>query len=95
MFSKFDTNIQSEELAPVEPVQADWEEYHAWLEEQEAAEPELPPMDFDPHRDFYAEMDDEDPSEYPQEPWDDDYTDYDPVDMYAAEWENYALRDWD
>ena len=95
MFSKFDTNIQSEELAPVEPAQADWEEYHAWLEEQEAAEPELPPMDFDPHRDFYAEMDDEDPSEYPQEPWDDDYTDYDPVDMYAAEWENYALRDWD
>ena len=52
-------------------------------------------MDFDPHRDFYAEMEDEDPSEYPQEPWDDDYTDYDPVDMYAAEWENYALRDWD
>ncbi len=93
MFSKFDTDIQSEELAPVEPTQADWEEYHAWLEEQEAAEPELPPMDFDPHRDFYAEMDDEDPSEYPQEPWDDDYTDYDPVDMYAAEWENYALRD--
>ena len=95
MFSKFDTDIQSEELAPVEPTQADWEEYHAWLEEQEAAEPELPPMDFDPHRDFYAEMEDEDPSEYPQEPWDDDYSDYDPVDMYAAEWENYALRDWD
>ena len=95
MFSKFDTNIQSEELAPVEPAQADWEEYHAWLEEQEAAEPELPPMDFDPHRDFYAEMEDEDPNQYPQEPWDDDYSDYDPVDMYAAEWENYALRDWD
>ena len=94
MFSKFDTNIQSEELAPVEPTQADWEEYHAWLEEQEAAEPELEPMDFDPHRDFYAEMD-EDPNLYPQEPWDDDYSDYDPVDMYAAEWENYALRDWD
>ena len=52
-------------------------------------------MDFDPHRDFYAEMEDEDPTLYPQEPWDDDYTDYDPVDMYAAEWENYALRDWD
>ena len=95
MFSKFDTNIQSEELAPVEPAQADWEEYHAWLEEQEAAEPELEPSDFDPHRDFYAEMEDEDPSLYPQEPWDDDYSDYDPVDMYAAEWENYALRDWD
>jgi len=94
MFSKFDTNIQSEELAPVEPTQADWEEYHAWLEEQEAAEPELEPSGFDPHRDFYAEMD-EDPNLYPQEPWDDDYSDYDPVDMYAAEWENYALRDWD
>ena len=95
MFSKFDINIQSEELAPVEPTQADWEEYHAWLVEQEAAEPELEPMDFDPHRDFYAEMEDEDPTLYPQEPWDDDYSDYDPVDMYAAEWENYALRDWD
>ena len=95
MFSKFDTNIQSDELAPVEPTQADWEEYHAWLEEQEAAEPELEPSGFDPHRDFYAGMEDEDPSEYPQEPWDDDYTDYDPVDMYAAEWENYAMRDWD
>ena len=98
MFSKFDINIQSEELAPVEPTQADWEEYHAWLEEQEAAEPLPEPepelSDFDPHRDFYAEMD-EDPSLYPQEPWDDDYSDYDPVDMYAAEWENYALRDWD
>ena len=95
MFSKFDINIQSEELAPVEPTQADWEEYHAWLEEQEAAEPELELSSFDPHRDFYAGMEDEDPSEYPQEPWDDDYSDYDPVDMYAAEWENYALRDWD
>jgi len=95
MFSKFDTDIQSEELAPVEPTQADWEEYHAWLEEQEAAEPELEPSGFDPHRDFYAEMEDEDPSEYPQEPWDDDYTEYDPVDMYAAEWENYAVREWD
>ena len=95
MFSKFDTNIQSDELASHEPTQADREEYQAWLEEQEAAEPELPLMDFDPHRDFYAEMEDEDPSEYPQEPWDDDYSDYDPVDMYAAEWENYAIREWD
>ena len=95
MFSKFDVQLSSDEVTPVEPMQADWEEYHAWLEEQEAAEPELEPSGFDPHRDFYAEMEDEDPSEYPQEPWDDDYTDYDPVDMYAAEWENYALRDWD
>ena len=33
--------------------------------------------------------------EFPSEPWDDDYSGDDPVDMYAAEWENYALRDWD
>jgi len=95
MFSKFDVQLSSDEVTPVEPMQADWEEYHAWLEEQEAAEPELEPSGFDPHRDFYAEMEDEDPSEYPQEPWDDDYTEYDPVDMYAAEWENYAVREWD
>ena len=44
MFSKFDTQIQCEELTTYEPTQADWEEYHAWLEEQEAAEPE--PEDF-------------------------------------------------
>ena len=36
MFSKFDINIQSDELALDEPTQADWEEYDAWLEEQEA-----------------------------------------------------------
>ena len=99
MFSKFDDHIMSDELVSHEPTQADWEEYHAWLEEQEAAEPLPEPepelSDFDPHRDFYAGMEDEDPSEYPQEPWDDDYSDYDPVDMYAAEWENYAMRDWD
>ena len=57
MFSKFDANIQSDELASHEPTQADWQEYQEWLESQEAAEPELEPMDFDPHRDFYAEMD--------------------------------------
>ena len=61
MFSKFDTQIQCEEITSYEPTQADWEEYHAWLEEQEAAEPLPEPepelSDFDPHRDFYAEMD--------------------------------------
>ena len=40
MFSKFDTEIQCEEITSYEPTQADWEEYHAWLEEQEAAEME-------------------------------------------------------
>ena len=91
MFSKFDDHIQSDELSAADLYEAQAE----WEAEQEAAEPELPPMDFDPHRDFYAEMEDEDPNQYPQEPWDDDYSDYDPVDMYGAEWENYALRDWD
>ena len=61
MFSKFDTQIQCEELTTYEPTQADWEEYHKWLEEQEASEPLPEPepelSDFDPHRDFYAEMD--------------------------------------
>ena len=79
MFSKFDDHIQSDELASYEPTQADWEEYNAFLEEQEALD--------EPY--------DNDPNPYPQEPWEDDYTDYDPVDMYGAEWENYALRDWD
>ena len=54
--SKFDTQIHVEEIA-YEPTQADWQEYNEWLESQEAAEPELEPSDFDPHRDFYAEMD--------------------------------------
>ena len=79
MFSKFDDHIQSDELASYEPTQADLEEYNAFLEEQEALD--------EPY--------DADPNPYPQEPWEDDYTDYDPVDMYGAEWENYALRDWD
>ena len=46
MFSKFDTQIQCEELTTYQPTQADWEEYHAWLEEQEAAEPLPEPEDF-------------------------------------------------
>jgi len=53
MFSKFDTNPQSDELtaADLYNAQAEWE-----AEQYEAEEP-LPT--FDPHRDFYAEMDDE------------------------------------
>lgn len=88
MFSKFDTNIQSDELAYHEPTQADREEYQAWLEEQEAAEPELPLMDFDPHLDFYRDME-EAYDEY------DEYEEYDEHDLYGAEWENYAVREWD
>ena len=88
MFSKFDTNIQSDELAPVEPTQADWDEYQAWLEEQEAAEPEPELSDFDPHLDFYRDM---------EEAYDDydEYEEYDERDLYGAEWENYAVREWD
>ena len=53
MFSKFDTNPQSDELtaADLYDAQAEWEA------EQYEAEESLPT--FDPHRDFYAEMDDE------------------------------------
>ena len=32
----FTNQIQSDELAASEPTRADWEEYNAWLEEQEA-----------------------------------------------------------
>ena len=50
MFSKFDINIQSDELSAAElyEAQAEWE-----------AQQEEELSDFDPHRDFYAEMDDE------------------------------------
>ena len=48
MFSKFDTNPQSDELtaADLYDAQGEWE-----------AEQEEELSDFDPHRDFYAEMD--------------------------------------
>ena len=51
MFSKFDTNAQSDELtaADLYEAQAEWE-----AEQYEAEEAEL--SDFDPHRDFYAEL---------------------------------------
>ena len=89
MFSKFDVQISSEELNTYEPTQADREEYQAWLEEQEAGEPEPSPEDwnaFDGHLDFYAEVVDA---------YDDEEEYADPVDMYGAEWENDALRGWD
>ena len=89
MFSKFDVQISSEELNTYEPTQADREEYQAWLEEQEAGEPEPSPEDwnaFDGHLDFYAEVVDA---------YDDEEEYADPVDLYGAEWENDALRGWD
>ena len=59
MISKFDTNIQSDELtaADLYNAQAEWE--------AEQYEAEL--SDFDPHRDFYAEMDDEPVMELPND----------------------------
>ena len=59
MFSKFDTNPQSDELtaADLYNAQAEWE--------AEQYEDEL--SDFDPHRDFYAEMDDEPVMELPND----------------------------
>ena len=89
MFSKFDVQVSSEEISAVEPTQADLEEYQAWLEEQEAGEPDPSPEDwnaFDGHLDFYAEVVDA---------YDDEEEYADPVDMYGAEWENDALRGWD
>ena len=72
MFSKFDTNPQSDELtaADLYDAQGEWE--------AEQYEAEL--SDFDPHRDFYAEMDEDDP--YDGEMWEDTYDDH-PADMYV------------
>ena len=82
MFSKFDTQISSDEVSNMEPTQAEREEYQAWLEEQEAGEPEPSPEDwnvFDGHLDFYADMEEA----------------YDESDLYGAEYENFAVREWD
>ena len=59
MISKFDVTIQSDELtaAYLYNAQAEWE--------AEQYEEEL--SDFDPHRDFYAEMDDEPVMELPND----------------------------
>jgi len=82
MFSKFDVQVSSEELNAHEPTQAEREEYQAWLEEQEAGEPEPSPEDwnaFDGHLDFYADVEEA----------------YDESDLYGAEYENFAVREWD
>jgi hypothetical protein len=87
MISKFDVTIQSDELtaADLYNAQAEWEaqQYEAEL------------SDFDPHRDFYAEMDDEpemileddlymiiEDDPYDGEMWEDAYDDH-PADMYV------------
>ena len=61
MFSKFDTNPQSDELTAADLYDAQGE----WEAEQYEAEEPLPT--FDPHRDFYAEMDDEPVMELPND----------------------------
>ena len=73
MFSKFDTNPQSDELtaADLYDAQGEWE--------AEQYEEEL--SDFDPHRDFYAEMDEDDPYDLLSDPWEDTYDE--PADMYV------------
>ena len=94
MFSKFDTQIQCEELTTYQPTQADWEEYHAWLEEQEAAEPLPEPEDFqlsapegweDDADEYFDDIDDNelynDP--YNGEPFEDTYNDYDAWEAYC------------
>ena len=35
MFSKFDSQIHSDEFTAYEPTAADWAEYHEWLHEEE------------------------------------------------------------
>ena len=39
MFSKFDSQINCEEICDYEPTSADWEEYHNWLQDMEASTP--------------------------------------------------------
>jgi hypothetical protein len=72
----FLSQIQCDELTSYEPTQADWEEYHAWLEEQEAAEPE--PEDFDDIGDNELYED-----RYNGEPFEDNYNDYDAWEAYC------------
>ena len=43
MYSKFDSQINCEEVSNYEPTPADWEEYHNWLQEMEASTPTSEP----------------------------------------------------
>ena len=77
--SKFDTQIHCEEITTYQPTAADWEEYHAWLDSQEAAK--LWP---EPDEDFQLSA---------PEGWDDDADDsigeLDTIDEY--EWTEEAI----
>ena len=84
MFSKFDTNPQSDELtaADLYDAQAEWEaEQYEWTEEAIAWEEGMHPDN----------LYDDDP--YDGEMWEDTYDD--PIDLYGAEWDNHAVREWD
>jgi hypothetical protein len=39
MFSSFEVQVHSDEYPTYVPTQSDWDEYHEWLEEQEAPLP--------------------------------------------------------
>ena len=90
----FLSQIQCDELTTYQPTQADWEEYHAWLEEQEAAEPLPEPEDFQLSApegwedDADEDFDDIDDNElyndpYNGEPFEDTYNDYDAWEAYC------------
>ena len=84
MFSKFDTNPQSDELtaADLYDAQAEWEaEQYEWTEEAIAWEEGMHPDN----------LYDDDP--YDGEMWEDTYDD--PIDLYGDEWDNHAVREWD
>tara|TARA_Y100000590_G_scaffold331907_1_gene377252 strand:+ start:1042 stop:1308 length:267 start_codon:yes stop_codon:yes gene_type:complete len=88
MFSKFDTNPQSEEFLPADlyEAQAEWEAEQAAEEEFQLSAPE----GFESDDDSIGEL-----STFQSFDWDDDAEYYDEVDLYGAEWENYAVREWD
>ena len=53
--NKFSTQIHMEETA-YEPTQADWAEYHEWLEEQEAGEPMPEQEEFQLHSKLFLHL---------------------------------------
>ena len=108
--NKFTTNEFSEDTAAAAAYDAE-REYHAWLDsleaddrlamEVEAFEWEELHSELDEHDMRVAEVKAEDLARA-QADWEaaqdqghewDDYDD--PIDLYGAEWENYAIREWD
>ena len=84
MFSKFDSQINCEEVSNYEPTSADWEEYHNWLQDMEASTPTPEPEEefrlsapegWDADDDSIGELSTSDSIEI--EIWEDDYSDCD------------------